>query len=53
MRDVETAQALSVLEQQDRYLTRRHRFDGQIASRERYFIENSIKGFLQSLSEGT
>lgn len=51
--DVAVEQALTYLEQKDPYLKGRHRFGGQIASRERYFIQNSIKGFLQALKEGT
>ena len=51
--DVAVEQALTYLEQKDPYLKGRHRFGEQIASRERYFIQNSIKGFLQALKEGT
>lgn len=49
--DIGVKRALAGLEQQDPYLERRHGFGEQVASRERYFIKNSIKGFLQSLKE--
>ena len=47
--DINAEQALVLLEQHDPYLKRRHRFDDQVASRERCFLENSVRGFLQYL----